>query len=279
MKAQLNVQKFLNRRLMEAQAKNPGYSLRAFAQKLGIGAGPLSQILSGDRRVSRQMVERFCDALLLDPQERSQILGPFREPSFSPQSMGTGAEVDSEEYLKLTADQFKAVSEWYYFAILSLIKTTDFRKDPQWIANRLNISVSETNSAISRLLRLGMIEEKANTLVRTRARFRSSDEVENLPLRKSHFESLQLAQAALQNTPIELRDVTAITMPTHPSRLKEAKELIRKFEQDLCALLMDTPEPTEVYRATIALYPLTQISEQKKTKTQSQRKKELKNEK
>ena len=249
MQEQIAVQQFLREKLTEIQIKNPSYSLRAFAARLGIGAGPLSQILSGQRNVSKKMAERFCDALLADPVDRKRLF-----------SASNHNEAEHEEYLRLSSDQFQIISEWYYFAILSLINTKGFRNDPIWIAKRLGISISQAGQAVDRLLRLGMVEEVAHhKLKRCKPRYRTTDDVANLSLRKSHFQNLELAKASLETDPVEHRDFTAITMPADLKNLPEAKQLIRKFEQDLCAMMMNSEAPTEVYRMMVGLFPLTKI--------------------
>jgi uncharacterized protein (TIGR02147 family) len=261
MKEQLIVQKILHQKLMEAQSKNSSYSLRSFSKKLGIGAGPLSQILSGSRKISVKMAERLCDSLMLDPQERSEFLRYFKG--------GTSAslksdEVDYEEFLKLSGDQFKVISEWYYFGILSLTLTRGFKNDATWVSKRLGITRIEASQALDRLFRLGMLETENGKVKRNKPKYRTSDDVTNLSIRKAHFQTLEMAKKSLERDPVERRDFTTITIPTHPKKIKEAKELIRKFQNDLCGLMMDTPEKTEVYKLSMELFPLTQVQNEKR---------------
>ena len=263
MNDQAAVQKLLHQKLTEIQAKNPSYSLRAFASKLKIGAGPLSQILAGSRKVSQKMAHKLCDALLLDPQERIDVLKHFdRNSNASELTNIPSASLDKA--ILLNADRFKLVSEWYYFGILSLTQTSNFKSDLSWIAQRLGISKVETSTAIDRLTRLGMLEKKSGKWTRTTTRYKTNDDVSDLSIRRSHFQSLELAKKSLEQDPSELRDFTTITFPTNPDQLPKAKELLRKFQQDLAALMMKTKNPTEVYRLSLELFPLTQSPNQEK---------------
>lgn len=261
MEEQLAVRRLLQSKFDQGQAKNPSYSLRSFANKLGVGAGPLSQVLSGNRKVSRKMAERFCEALMLDPAERADVLKYFSS-AISSTSLDS---VDHDEYLKLSADQFKVMSDWYYYGILSLTKTVDFKNDATWIAGRLGISKVEASQALDRLFRLNLLETKNGKVSQVKPRYRTTDDIAQTSVRKAHHQTLELARESLDRDSVEERDFTTMTMPTHPEKLKGAKELIRKFQQELCKLMMDTKKPTEVYRVSVELFPLTQLSGQKKT--------------
>ena len=43
----------------------------------------------------------------------------------------------TSEFDDISLDQFQVISEWYYFAILSLAETEDFKPDAKWISKRL----------------------------------------------------------------------------------------------------------------------------------------------
>jgi len=61
-----------------------------------------------------------------------------------------------EDYVLLAHDVFRFVSDWWYFAILSLAETDDFDAAPWAIARRLGISREQAQEATETLLRLGM---------------------------------------------------------------------------------------------------------------------------
>ena len=256
MKEQFAVRKFLNCTLLEIQARNPQYSLRSFAQKLGMNSGALSLILAGKRKVSKKWTNRVADRLFLSPEERAALLKHFFEKDQAIPS--DDRELRKNEDHVLSGDQFRLIGDWYHFAILSLVRTNDFKNDSGWIAERLGIAPKLATEAVSRLKRLQLLQEnKQKKLVRTHERIRTQDDVLNLSLQKNQMQTLELAQKAIERIPVELRDFTTITMVTHPKKLKEAKALIRKFQDDLDALMENVDEKTEVYRCSVELFPLT----------------------
>ena len=123
------IQSVLQMKLTEFQLKNTAFSLRAFSNRLGMSPGAISQILNGKRSVSKKIAQKICDKLLLDPQEKSEIVGLF--PEIKKEILNNTAL--EPNYLQLQSDQFRVISDWYYLAILSLIKIRGFKKKPKWI--------------------------------------------------------------------------------------------------------------------------------------------------
>lgn len=260
MNSQVTVQKLLQERMVEAKVRNPAFSMRALSRKLGLSPAMLSRVLSGQRKVSSRLAKRIVEALMLDPQEQSEILSRF--PADKRQ-----APTDAVDplYLQLSADHFRMISEWRYFAILSLFKTRGFKGDVQWIGERLGLPAPAVARSLERLQRLGLVEKDASgRLVRSPSRYRTSDDVTNLSIRKAHFESLELARESLESDTVENRDFTSLTLAFPADRMSEAKRMIRKFEDDFDAEFEGgKSDPTEVYRLCVALFPLTQPKERK----------------
>jgi hypothetical protein len=59
MQAQLKIQRILREKYSLIKAKNPQYSLRSYAKKLGIAAGTLSLIMLGKRKVSLPLIKKL----------------------------------------------------------------------------------------------------------------------------------------------------------------------------------------------------------------------------
>jgi uncharacterized protein (TIGR02147 family) len=258
MHGQLALQRKLNEALTNARLRNRAYSLRAFARKLEISPAALSEILNGKRNVSKRLAERLVTNLVLPPIEMKAILDLFPEPGegrrHSMMSIErTPAQNDPSN------DQFHVISEWYHFAILSLAETPDFRPDATWIAQRLNIKITEAQTALSRLERLRMIAHDSHGAMRpTGTKHQASDEIRSLATRKAHSQNLDLAGRALEREAVADRDFTAITMAIDVKKIPLAKKMIREFRAQLAAML-ETDERTEVYKLCLQLIPLTNL--------------------
>lgn len=254
MKEQLALQNILRNKLEESRTKNPAFSVRAFAKRVGLSPATLSLVLNGKRMVSKKLAVKVSEKLMLDPQERSELLGKF------PVAKKVHHDEVDLSYLQLTADQYQVVADWKAFAILNLIGTRGFKNSSEWIGSRLGISTENASQVIDRLNRLGMIEiDKNGKMRRSAPRFRTTDDINNISLRKSHYQNLDLARESLDNDSVDIRDFTWLTIPLDTKKLLQAKTLIRKFQDDLRNLLDEGAEPNEVYRLAIQFFPLTKV--------------------
>ena len=260
MKEQLAIQNMLRKKLTEIQSTNPSYSLRAYSKKLGVHVGALSSILNGKRNISRDLANRIAVRLLLDPQQRSELLSLFpekktyRKPGISDGNL-------EPHYLELSANQFKIVAEWEHFAVMSLLNCEDFESTHAWIAKRMGITENRAKLVAERLLELGLFElNDDGELKRTGKSYRTSDDVADVSIKKAHEQSFELAKESLYRDPVESRDFTSVTMAIDPLKLSMAKELTRKFQDELSDLL-ESGHRTEVYRLSMQLFPLSKISQ------------------
>jgi uncharacterized protein (TIGR02147 family) len=265
MEEQLAIQTLLRENLLLAQSRNPKYSLRSFSRKIDIHFGALSSIMNGKRNVSKELAEKITRKLLIDPQKRNEILSLFPEKR-KYRTLAEKEAAPEPKFLEIEASEFRLIAEWEHYAVLSLVRTKNFKNNPEFVAERLGITVNRASEVIDRLLTLGFLKKSPKgSLIRIEANLRSSDDTVSMSVRKSHEENLELAKESLHRDSIHQRDFTSLTMPTDPAKMSKVKEMIRKFQDDLSDML-EGGEQTEVYRLAIQFFPLTRLSKQEITK-------------
>ncbi|MCB9025377.1 MAG: DUF4423 domain-containing protein, partial [Bdellovibrionaceae bacterium] len=146
MSTQIGVSRLLQSKFISGKQKNDKFSLRAFAQKLKLSPGTLSQILNGKRKISHKKAREICELLELSPIEREQFLKDF--------NVKAAPEVKT---VFLSDDKFQVIAEWYYLAILALSETIDFKFNTDWISSRLNLEKNIVIEAIKKLLELKLL--------------------------------------------------------------------------------------------------------------------------
>ena len=235
--------KELNRR----KAQNPAFSLRAFARSLGVSTTALSQVISGKRDFSRQNASRVAEKLRLTPSEYDAMM----------REIGGIPDYDGEElkHLRLEDDRFQLIVDWFHFAILSLARLPGVRAEAKHLAERLGVSVSETQEALGRLIRLELIDVVDGCLQRTSAPITTSRDRPSTALRLHNRQMLEKAVQSLDEVSVERRDIGSVTMAVDIEKLGEAKELIKKFKMDMVRL-METSKPNAVYNLGVNLFPL-----------------------
>ena len=227
----------INEELLKAKLRNPAISLRSFAKRLGVQASALSEILNGKRSVTDKMGKRILNGLGLNETD-------FKD--------------EQKKDITLSSLEFKIISDWYYFAILSLAEIDDFSIDSSWIAKRLNISQKEAKNAVSILIKKQMLIEENGRFKASNINFSTPTEIRDLSIKQHTVQSLELARDSLLEDPIDSRDFSTITMAIDPEKIPEAKLMISKFRKKLMKKL-ESGKKKEVYKLAVQLFPLTKI--------------------
>ena len=250
--------KWLKKELLQRQRTNPSYSLRAFAQFLGVHPGSLSNVLNGQRHLTKKMAEKISKKLGLSPQKKAELdfaLDVHRN------GLNELAQTPIEFADKILIDEsyHNVIAQWEHYALLSLIKTDDFKSDISWISRRLRVAPLQAENTIENLKNCGLIEiNEDGKISRTHGRLDTSRDIRSVALQKSHEEILQIAQKKLTEIEPEDRGYFSENIAVNMEKLDEAKSLIREFKQKLATLLEEGPK-TEVYNLSVQLFPLTDL--------------------
>lgn len=258
------IQRVLIREFGNAQARNPNFSQRAFAKRLGLSSGATSNLLNGKRKISKKMAEQLIERLALDPIEKESLLESFPPKTKESHSKEekTGAKKlikpvkRSKSEKKLSLDQFEIVANPLHFTLLSLLELKGLKPTLENLAQKLKKPIKEVQIALDRLERLDLIKRVGNKLIVTGEELASPDEVVSSAIKKHHVLSMEEAKESLLRDPLEKRDFTSQTLAISPDKLDEAKALIRNFGEQLAELL-DEGEKEEVYKINVQFFPIT----------------------
>jgi uncharacterized protein (TIGR02147 family) len=221
-----------------AKARNPSYSLRAFASRLGIHVSALSEIMNGKRVITKKMGRRILEGLCYHPTSIEEILN------------------DKERVADISLDYFKVISDWYYFAILSLAEVDNFQADAEWIADRLNISKTQAEYALQKLIELELLVYDKGAYKASGLQFKTPTDILNSSLKNHTIQTFELAQESILRDPVELRDFSTVTMAIDPDDLPVAKSMIKNFRKKLTKKL-ESGNKKEVYKLSVQLFPLS----------------------
>jgi uncharacterized protein (TIGR02147 family) len=254
----------LEEEYLKRKKANPLFSLRQFAKKLDIPSGRLTEIISGKRQISYKVALKIVGGLDLPSHDSQRFLNAVSKQV--PQSFIREKENSFVDSRVTHEDTFRAIADWYHFAILSLIETHDFQNNPEWIAKRLGIEAIEARNAYQRLLKLGLLIEKDNKVVLGQGNMSTTHDIESVAIKKSHRQSLNQAIECLDEVTLDLRDITSMTMAIDIKKIPQAKELIKKFRRSLCVLLENSSNRNEVYNLNIQLVPVTKVQSKARKK-------------
>ncbi len=229
--------------LARRQLHHPQFSMRAYARYLGLNPTSLSLYLRGKRELDAKSIEKV----------RGRLVSRTNTSFQTPETGATG-------YVQIEASKLRILSDWHYFAILSLMETTDYVDDPDWIARRLGLTVPAAKKALETLEACAAIVYRKGRRFPAELRFRTSDGVRDLAVQRSHLQALDLARMAIETEPVELRNFSAITLALDPKLIPEAARRITRFRRSL-AKFLEQGKQTEVYRMSFQLFPLSKPSQ------------------
>lgn len=242
---------FLQNELVKRCNQNGQYSLRAFAKFLRLEPSALSKILHGKRSVSKNMFLRLAERLNLSPTEIQE----FQE--------STKGQVG---FQNLELEVFEVISQWYYFAILELTHTENFKSDVRWISKVLGITVHEAHIAVERLMKLKFLEVDAEGKWRDKFEYFTTLGLEkngSIARRRFQKQLLEKAMEALQEVDEAERDQTSLTFAMNPDFLPEARKKIKDFRRKLLKDVQSHHPKQEVYQLVVSLFPLTKVLNEK----------------
>lgn len=257
--AQQTIVEVIRSTWINQQIRNPSFSLRAFARRLGVAPAELSMIFNGKRRLTYRMATKLLSRIALEPEQARRLLEALPK-KLRRNGQTREAELNSRpvlNYIQLSTDEFRVIADWYYLAILSLSETEGFVSDPIWIARRLGVRVDQIRTALEALLRLGLLTADGGQLRTTGKKFTTTNDVVDVSLRKNHVQGLELATQALHTVPVELREFGASIIAADPDLLPEAKSRLRELRREISRLL-EGGRKKQVYRLQVQLFPVSQ---------------------
>ncbi len=243
-------QTYLAEQLIERKKNNPLYSLRAFAKALEISPSQLSSLLSGRKTLSSKLARKIFERLNTDKISIQSML----------EDMVIEDSSDESYFQVLESDDFQLISQWQYFAILSLAHIKDNKANSKWISDRLGIDPVLALESFNRLVKMGLIKVMDGSFRQTTKPLHTNSDVSSIEIRNYHRSNLALAAEKIETTDINLREYTSITVDVDLKKLPRAKKMINDFKKNLSDFLC-TGKTSEVYTLAIQLFPLTKVKQ------------------
>lgn len=251
--------RLLKTEFQELQLRRSGFSLRGFARKVGVEAPVLSQVLSGKRKITRNLARRLLDGLRIGLAEQTALVESLPERQTRAKACSPSRK-RATETVELDLSAFEVISDYWHFALLALADTAKAKTDPKWIAKTLGIPVREARKSKAILTDLGLLAEEGRRLLPTGKSFVTPTGIPSTAIKKNHLQGLDLARDALWNVPVDRREFGAVSFAAHPDQLPAIKRRMTEFRSDIAELCRNADKNT-VYRFQMQLFPLNQTGD------------------
>lgn len=217
-------------------------------------------MLRGERPINHEMIDKMGSQLGLSI---TQIHSYKKKQIQMKYSISEEHLQEDVEYLQIEQDQFELIQDYLHYAILELIKIHKEEISVSCLAKSLKVSNVEIKSCIERLRRCGLLKIHQNGNWEDTSEGMSThilgENYTSRAHRNSQKQILDMAQQALENTPIENRDQSSMMVATSQRKIQEAKRMITRFRRELCRFLEeDESEKDTVYQLSVSLFPITE---------------------
>jgi uncharacterized protein (TIGR02147 family) len=255
---------YLRAQLSSQMAKNPHYSLRAFAKKLELAPSSLSEILSGKKNLSHGMASKVSFRLGLTAKETEYFilladLELAASEAMKEQIIQKLQKLNKRRSVaSLDIELFRVIADWYHIPIIEMTRLPHIEFSPATIAKKLGINPLEARNAIERLEKLELIEKDAGgryRKVQDNTLFSSTQK--NEALSSFHQQMLERASAALKRQSPKERYSGSETFCLDENLSEEAREIINDCFDKIVALAAKSKKPKHVYHLGIHFFPLT----------------------
>lgn len=232
--------------------KNPRYSIRSHAKRLGLSLSSLSQILSDKRKwnMKPRLAAALIDKLSLEDYEKKRLLTMMSATLPLP-------------WTEIKTSQFSVLLNWEFSAVCLCHDLPMEQRTPEAISRRLGLSVRRTKSIINDLCQQGFLhkDEKTGVLEKAPKQWTAGDGPSNQVIRDHHRDNLKLSLKGLEEVPSHLRDFSTITFTGSLKQLETLREEIRQFEERIVNLMNGGGNDEQVFRFSTAFFPLQFQSE------------------
>ena len=234
------------------KAVNKRYSLRKYAQDLGLQAPTLSHVIRGIRPLPWRYLKTVARSLKLEGSSYRQFVRSVNSRVLlAPRLSSVGFTESYKLSDKLHAE---IIEDWEHYALLGYLNTNG-KQDFQTIANRFDLTVSRVEKVLNNLAKAGLVTKKNNRLVKSKMALQTSEDIVSMTLRNAHMQELELVKQKMNLDPL-LRDISSISFAGNAEKMKIAKRMIRDFRKKI-NFLMEDEKKEDVFLLAIQLVPLT----------------------
>jgi uncharacterized protein (TIGR02147 family) len=243
-----------------------GFSFRSFAQKAGVSASLLKDILSKRQNLTSQTMHKYAIAMELGTKEIAyfEALVGFNNATSNSEKnryFGEMVTLRGRSAVKfLDIQQYDYFSEWYHSVVRELITHGGLGCDAEAISRCIDpeVSPAKIRKSITLLKVLGLIHETDGVWHASDKVLSSEYQIQSVALKNYHVGMIERAVESLDKHASDEREFQGLTLSVSKETFMRMKERIRSFTDELLAMAAAEKEmPDEVYQINLQMFPLT----------------------
>ena len=253
----------LSEQYREKRASKPTYSLRSYARFLGVSPSTLHVLMTGNKTASKKTLTKISKRAGLLKSEISYFSDLFEAKSAKTDdkkkiALRKARLHDSRQSL-ITDEEFQLIASWRHFALMELIKTQDFRNEPDWIAKRLKMSEKAVSQALDALQKLKVLQVNHNGVIEVLKDFVAVPSGKPTLVAQNYHQSVvEEALEAIKTQPKGTRNFSSLVLKFRTKDISRVDEFIRKFRREFSLDFEDGDGHDAVYALAVQFFRLDQ---------------------
>jgi uncharacterized protein (TIGR02147 family) len=257
--------RFIKDAIEEKRNKNPQYSYRCAANRMGVSSGALARVLNGTRHAGAGLVRKFTLFLGLKKREAEyfSLLSGFESIKDEARRRACYQKI-----LRMRADchgaipreQYRFFEQWYHVALFELLRTAPYAPDAAALGASLAppVSGSKIRKALETLKRLGCVREFPDGTVRPVKPFLTTgDSWESVAIHSFQVAMANLGCRAIDAMHKEERDFSTLTMALSKEAFDRVREVLKRARMEISGIERDCASPDRVYQMNFQCFPLS----------------------
>lgn len=227
----------------QLKRRNPRYSLRAYAKKLEVSPGTLSEVMRAKLKLKPERMEKILYRLDIPVRRKNHLL----------LKMGKTAHHERQIVSKEAA---LFLAPWPHRAALHFFDLETENLSAVELSQRLDISLAETKKCLNQLLKLELLEvNEKGDFRRPQKIWHTTDGENNESVRLTHLSNFELEKKAYQAFDKDEKDFTAMMFAGNRAQLEHLRKEIRKLYEKTI-LTMENGPRDELYQISVSVYPI-----------------------
>jgi uncharacterized protein (TIGR02147 family) len=248
----------------DEKSRRPVVSYRWMGQRLLMDGSLLAKILSNERHLASSKVQQVLDLIGLSGLEADYFrlsvqYGKSKSAKESQVCFAKLAELRRVAPVPVDDSQASYWDSWVNVAVRALVSCGNFQDEWDRIGDLLHpkVASAKVKEAVATLAGLGFLEKRDDGFWHVREPFlRDGKGSQTRALRHFHRQSLLLAVEAIESVPVEMRDLSSVTVSIPEKGYLEISEMIRDFRSRLLTAVSRMQGPDRVYQVSIQAIPL-----------------------
>lgn len=248
----------------DRKAQMPLFSYRMLGGKLGIDASQLFRILQKEQHLPARCVPLAKELLGLSGRaaEYFELLiaaSRSKSPSKRQELLNKAFALRDVRRRELNNKELQFLSQWWIATVRAFLEVSRGAADPATIARSLipSISQEQVKEALELLKDLGMVKKlPSQKLALTEPHITVSGPEKSKAVREFQKQVMHLGASALDNTPVEQRDISTLTMALDEECLLDLKGMAQEFRRQVQKRVEECTLPDRIMQLNMALFPV-----------------------